>query len=59
MSLSDPLRSVLCAVASAFSQPTWRKVPVLSLGTRLARGRRTVTAARRHMGVHEAAHFSL
>jgi hypothetical protein len=51
--------SVLCEFESAFSQPTWSKVQVLVLGTLLARGRRTVTAALRQMGLHEAANFSL
>jgi hypothetical protein len=59
MSLSAPMMSVLCEFESAFSQPTWSKVRVLILGTLLARGRRTVTAALRQMGLHEASNFSL
>jgi hypothetical protein len=59
MSLSEPMMSILCEFESAFSQPTWSKVQVLILGTLLARGRRTVTAALRQMGLHEAANFSL
>jgi hypothetical protein len=59
MSLSEPIMSVLCEFASAFSQPTWSKVQVLILGTLLARGRRTVTAALRQMGLSEASNFSL
>jgi DDE superfamily endonuclease len=59
MSLSEPIMSVLCEFESAFSQPTWRKMQVLIVGTLLARGRRTVTAALRQMGLHEASHFSL
>jgi hypothetical protein len=59
MSLSEPMMSVLCEFESAFSQPTWRKVQVLILGTLLARGRRTVTAALRQMGLHEASNVSL
>jgi hypothetical protein len=59
MSLSEPIMSVLCEFESAFSRPTWRKVQVLRLGTLLARGRRTVTAALRQMGLHEASNFSL
>jgi hypothetical protein len=51
--------SVWCECASAFSQPTWRKVHVLLLGTLLARGRRTVTAALRQMGLCDASNFSL
>jgi hypothetical protein len=59
MSLSQPIMSVLCEFESAFSQPTWSKVQVLIIGTLLARGRRTVTAALRHMGLHEASQFGL
>lgn len=33
------------ALEPAFSQPTWHHVQVLIVGTLLARGRRTVTAA--------------
>ncbi|MEJ7712072.1 MAG: transposase [Pyrinomonadaceae bacterium] len=44
---------------SAFSQPTWHKVQVLLIGTLLARGRRTVTAALRHMGLRDERNFSL
>jgi hypothetical protein len=59
MSLSQPMMSVLSEFESAFSQPTWRKMQVLIVGTLLARGRRTVTAALRQMGLHEASNFSL
>jgi hypothetical protein len=59
MSLSAPRRSVLCEFAPAFSHPTWGQVQVLILGTLLAHGRRTVTAARRQLGWHEASHVSL
>jgi hypothetical protein len=59
MSLSQPLMSVLCAFESAFSPPTWSTMQVLLIGTLLARGRRTVTAALRQMGLHEASTFSL
>jgi DDE superfamily endonuclease len=59
MSLSASMMSVLCEFESAFAQPTWRKVQMLILGTLLARGRRTVTAALRQMGLHEASNFSL
>jgi hypothetical protein len=44
---------------SVFSQPTWRKVQVLLIGTLLARGRRTVTSALRHMGLRHERNFSL
>jgi DDE superfamily endonuclease len=59
MSLSQPIMSVLCEFESAFSQPTWSKIQVLLIETLLARGRRTVTAALRQMGLREASNFSL
>ena len=59
MSLSQPIMRVMCACESAFSQATWSNMQVLRIGTLLARGRRTVTAARRQMGVHEASNFRL
>lgn len=59
MSLSQPLVTVLQEFGSAFSRPTWSKVQVLIVGTLLARGRRTVTAALRQMGLHDAPNFSL
>jgi hypothetical protein len=43
---------------SAFSQPTWRKMLVLIIGILLARGRWTVTAAFRQMGLCDASNFS-
>ena len=59
MSLSQPLVTVLQECGSAFSRPTWSKVQVLIVGTLLARGRRTVTAALRQMGLPDAPNFSL
>lgn len=59
MSLTDPITTVLQEFETAFSRPTWRKVQVLLVGTLLARGRRTVAAALRQMGLHEATNFSL
>jgi hypothetical protein len=59
MSLSNPLMSVLCACASACSPPTWSTGEVRIIGTLCARGRRTVTAARRQMGLHEASNVGL
>jgi DDE superfamily endonuclease len=59
MSLSQPIATVLHEFESAFSQPTWSKVQVLIIGTLLARGRRTVTAALRQMGLSEVSNFSL
>jgi hypothetical protein len=59
MSLSQPLVTVLQEFGSALSRPTWSKVQVLIVGTLLARGRHTVTAALRQMGLHDAPNFSL
>lgn len=59
MFLSEPIMSVLCEFESAFSQPTWSKIQVLIIGTLIARGRRTVTAALRQMGWRDASNFSL
>jgi hypothetical protein len=59
MSLSPPPVTVLQEFGSAFSRPTWSKVQVLIVGTLLARSRRTVAAALRQMGRHDAPNFSL
>jgi hypothetical protein len=50
---------VLQHVRPAFTRPTWSKALVLVVGTMLARGRRTVTAALQQMGVHEERDFTL
>jgi hypothetical protein len=59
MSLGEAVTTVFHEFVSAFSRPTWSKVPVLIIGTLLARGRRTVAAALRDMGLPDAPHFSL
>ena len=51
--------TVLAPFQSLFSAPTWRKVQCLIIGTLLARGRRTVTAALRHTGQGDSPSFSL
>ena len=51
--------TLLAPFQSLFSAPTWRKVQRLIVGTLLAHGRRTVTAALRHMGQGDTASFSL
>ena len=58
MPLSTPILTVMRHFESAFSQPTWHRVQVLVVGTLLARGRRTVTAALRHMGLRDERNFS-
>jgi hypothetical protein len=55
---SDCILSVLEVFRPEFSQPTWTKVVVLVLGTILARGRRTATAALRQMGLQDDPNFS-
>jgi DDE superfamily endonuclease len=55
---SGPIVAVLEAFRSEFTEPTWTKVVLLVWGTILARGRRTVTAALRQMGLDDEIHFS-
>jgi hypothetical protein len=59
MSLPRPIIAVLAHFRPLFTAPTWRKAVLLLVGTILARGRRTVTAALRQMGQPSNAHFSL
>ena len=59
MSLSPEIVSVLAIFQTAFTSPTWDKAQVLIIGTLLARGRRTVTAALRQMGRGQEENFSL
>ena len=59
MSLPSPIIAVLAHFQPLFTAPTWRKVVVLLVGTLLAHGRRTVTAALRQVGQHTNANFSL
>ena len=50
--------AVLDAFRPEFSPQTWTRVVTLVLGTILARGRRTVAAALRQMGLHDDPDFS-
>src|SRR3954466_14148842 len=50
--------AVLDSFRPEFSPRTWARVVTLILGTILARGRRTVAAALRQMGLHDDPHFS-
>jgi hypothetical protein len=59
MSLPRPIIAVLAHFQPLFTAPTWKKVVVLVVGTLLARGRRTVTAALRQMGHQMNADFSV
>ena len=56
---SAHLITVLAPFQSLFSAPTWRKVQRLLIGTLLACGRRTITAALRHTGQGDTPSFSL
>ena len=56
---SAHLSTLLAPFQSLFTAPTWRKVQRLIVGTILARGRRTVTAALRHTGQQDTPSFSL
>ena len=55
---SDAIVTLLDAFRPEFTKPTWNKVLVLIGGTILARGRRTVAAALRQMGLADASDFS-
>ena len=59
MSLPPEMSAVLALFQSLFTAPTWERVLILLVGTLLVRGRRTVTAALRHMGLSERPTFSL
>ena len=59
MSLPTPIIQILLHFRPAFTRPTWNKVLVLVVGTILARGRRTVTAALKQMGLYDEPDFTL
>jgi hypothetical protein len=59
MSLPTPIIQVLKHFRPAFTRPTWDKALVLLMGTLLARGRRTVTAALKQMGLQDEHDFTL
>jgi len=56
---SHPLFKVLSPFRPAFTGPTWKNALVLVEGTLLARGRRTVTATLRTMGLSGNTHFNV
>src|ERR687897_962390 len=58
MPLPALILPVLEAFRPEFTPRTWTRVVTLLLGAILARGRRTVAAALRQMGLHEAPDFS-
>lgn len=58
MFLPPAIIAVLAHFQPAFSRPTFTKVRVLVMGALLTRGRHTVAAALRHMGLHATPHWS-
>src|SRR5205085_2858239 len=59
MSLPKSIIAVLAHFEPLFTAPTWKKVVTLLIGTLLARGRRTVTAALQQTGHERNAQFSV
>lgn len=57
MRLPAPILTVLNHFRPEFSRPTWKRVPILIAGTLLARGRRTVSAALRAVGLAQQGGF--
>jgi hypothetical protein len=58
LNLPPTIMTVLMPFAPLFQAKTWRKVPVLLIGTILAPGKRTVTAALRVMGLGDEANYA-
>jgi len=58
MSPPASILAVLDAFRPEFHPHTWARATTLALGTILARGRRTVAAALRQMGLHDRPDFS-
>jgi len=58
MFLPPTIIAVLAAFQPAFTRPTFAKVRLLVLGTLLTRGRHTIAAALRQMGLHHQATWS-
>ncbi len=59
LNLPPTIMTVLMPFAPLFHAKTWRKVPVLLMGTILTPGKRTVTAALRVMGLKDECKFSI
>jgi DDE superfamily endonuclease len=57
-SLSPAILSILAPFALLFSRPVWKKALTLLIGTLLCRGKRTVCAALRVMGLSNEPNFS-
>lgn len=59
LNLPPAIMKVLMPFAPLFQAKTWRKVPILLIGTILTPGKRTVTAALRVMGMKDDSQFSI
>ncbi len=57
LTLRDEFSTILMQFAPLLSRRVWPQAQVLLIGTLLARGQRTVTAALRVMGLSDEAHF--
>lgn len=57
-SLSPAILSIIAPFALLFSRPAWNKAVTLFIGTVLCRGKRTVCAALRVMGLSNESNFS-
>jgi hypothetical protein len=58
LNLPPAIMTVLMPFAPLFQVKTWRKVPVLLIGTILTPGKRTVAAALRVMGLKDEVHYA-
>jgi hypothetical protein len=58
LNLPPSIMTVLMPFAPLFQAKTWRKGPVLLIGTILAPGKRTVTAALRVIGLKDEKHYA-
>ena len=57
LTLSAELLNLIVVFQPLFTKPTWEHAKVLVLGALLARGKRTVTACLRIVGLSEDDHF--
>src|SRR5690348_10560101 len=57
MNLPEPIISIFLHFQPLFTQPSYRKMLLLVCGTLLDRGRRTVTAALKMLGLNQEHHW--
>ena len=58
MHLPDPFIAILIHFQPLLSQPSYRKMVLLVMGTLLARGNRTVSAALKMLGLEQERNYS-